>query len=272
MPSQSSTNDPVKSAPNAAAEIAATARLGTELGIERVLATVKRLGVERELRPYASTLLGAAEMSPMEVAQMYQTIASGGFRTPLKAIREVTTQDGRPLRRYPLAVEQAFAPEPMYLLAAAMQDVVREGTAQGLKNWLPPEIGVAAKTGTTDEQRDAWFAGFTGNRLGIVWIGYDDNRAARLSGGAAALPVWGEMMAALDPEPLALPKPEGIEQVLIDPQSGLRADLTCAGAVELPFTQGSAPEQRAPCATQIGVAVEQVKERAKSWLERLFRR
>jgi penicillin-binding protein 1B len=251
---------------------AATARLGTELGIERVLATVKRLGVERELPPYASTLLGAAEMSPLEVAQMYQTIASGGFRTPLKAIREVTTQDGRPLRRYPLAVEQVFPPEPMYLLAAAMQEVVREGTGQGLKNWLPPEIGVAGKTGTTDEQRDAWFAGFTGNRLGIVWIGYDDNRAARLSGAAAALPVWGEMMAALDPEPLALPKPDGIEQVLIDPQSGLRADLTCAGAVELPFTLGSAPEQRAPCATEIGVAVEQVKERAKSWLERLFRR
>ncbi len=251
---------------------AATARLGTDLGIERVLATVKRLGVERELRPYASTLLGAAEMSPLEVAQMYQTIASGGFRTPLKAIREVTTQDGRPLRRYPLAIEQAFPPEPMYLLAAAMQDVVREGTGQGLKNWLPPETAVAGKTGTTDEQRDAWFAGFTGNRLGIVWIGYDDNRAARLSGAAAALPVWGEMMAALDPEPLALPRPDGIENVLIDPQSGLRADRTCAGAVELPFALGSAPEQRAPCATEIGVAVEQVKERARSWLERLFSR
>jgi penicillin-binding protein 1B len=250
----------------------ATARLGTELGIERVLATVKRLGVERELQPYASTLLGAAEMSPIEVAQMYQTIAGGGFRTPLKAIREVTTQDGRPLRRYPLAVEQAFPPEPMYLLAAAMQDVVREGTAQGLKNWLPVEIGAAGKTGTTDEQRDAWFAGFTGDRLGIVWIGYDDNRAARLSGAAAALPVWGEMMAALDPEPLALPKPDGIENVLIDPQSGLRADIGCAGALELPFANGSAPTARAPCATDIGVTVEQAKQRAKSWLERLFSR
>jgi penicillin-binding protein 1B len=251
---------------------AASARLGTELGIERVLATVKRLGVERELRPYASTLLGAAEMSPIEVAQMYQTIASGGFRTPLRAIREVTTQEGRPVKRYPLAVEQAFAPEPMYLLATAMQGVVREGTGQGLKSWLPPESAVAGKTGTTDEQRDAWFAGFTGDRLGVVWIGYDDNRPARLSGAAAALPVWGEMMAALDPEPLALPRPEGIENVLIDPQSGLRADIGCAGALELPFANGSAPAERAPCATDVGVAVEQVKERARSWLERLFRR
>jgi penicillin-binding protein 1B len=249
---------------------AASARLGTDLGIERVLATMKRLGIERELKPYAATLLGAVELSPFEVAQMYQTIASAGFRAPLHAIREVTTQDGRPLKRYPLAVEQAFPAEPTYLLTAAMQGVVREGTAQALKNWLPPEIAVAGKTGTTDEQRDAWFAGFTGDRLAIVWIGYDDNRAARLSGAAAALPLWGELMASLKSEPLAPSRPEGIEIVLIDPQSGLRADGFCPGALELPFAQGSAPVERAPCASALGVAIEEVKQGAKSWLERLF--
>jgi len=190
----------------------------------------------------------------------------------LRAIREVTTQDGKPLRRYALAVEQAFQAEPVYLITAAMQGVVREGTGQSLKNWLPPETGVAGKTGTTDEQRDAWFAGFTGDRLAIVWVGYDDNRAARLLGASAALPVWGELMAALQPEPLALPRPEGIENVLIDPASGLRADSLCADAVELPFAQGSAPAERAPCASAAGVAVEKVKERAKNWLERLFGR
>jgi len=248
----------------------AAARLGTDLGIERVLATVKRLGIEREPPPYAATLLGAVELSPFEVAQMYQTIASGGFRTPPRAIREVTTQDGRPLRRYAIAMEQAFAPETMYLLAFAMQGVVREGTAQGLNAWLPPESAVAGKTGTTDEQRDAWFGGFTGDRLAIVWIGYDDNRAARLSGAAAALPVWGELMASLQPEPLALSRPDGIEEVLIDPQSGLRADAGCPGALELPFARGSAPVERAQCTSALGVAVEEVKQRAKSWLERLF--
>ena len=160
----------------------------------------------------------------------------------------------------------------MYLITAAMQGVVREGTAQSLKNWLPPESAVAGKTGTTSEQRDAWFAGFTGDHLGIVWIGYDDNRAARLSGAGAALPVWGEMMAVLNPEPLALPKPDGIENVLIDPQSGLRADFACAGALELPFAQGSAPVERAPCASAVGIAVDQVKQQAKSWLQRLFGR
>ena len=244
----------------------AAARLGTALGVERVLATAQKLGIERPLPPYPSTLLGAANLSPFEMAQMYQTIASGGFRSPLHAIRDVTTQDGRPLKRYPLAVEQAFAPEPVYLLVAALQDVVREGTAQGLASWLPAGLAVAGKTGTTNDERDAWFAGFTGDRLGVVWVGYDDNRVARLSGSAAAVPVWGDMMAALGPEPLALPRPEGIEQVAIDPQSGLRAGAGCDGALELPFIQGSAPAAQAPCT---GVALT---ERVKSWFERLFDR
>ncbi len=250
---------------------AAAARLGTTLGVERVLENVRRLGVERPLRPFASSLLGAVDLSPLEVAQMYQTIASGGFRTPLRSIREVTTQEGRPLKRYPLAVEQAFAPEPMYLLGFAMQDVVHEGTAQALRNWLPAETGAAGKTGTTDEQRDAWFAGFTGDRLGIVWIGYDDNRAARLSGASAALPVWGEMMAALVPETLVLAKPEGIELVSIDPQTGLRGG-GCPGALELPFIKGTAPEQRAPCDSAIIDAVRETVAPVKGWLDRLFRR
>ncbi len=251
---------------------AAAARLGTELGVEQVLANVKRLGIDREMRPLASTLLGALELSPFEVAQMYQTIASGGFRTPLRAIREVTTQDGKPHKRYALAVEQVFPPETMYLLTTAMQGVVREGTGRALEKQLP-EIGVAGKTGTTDEQRDAWFAGFTGDRLAIVWVGYDDNRAARLSGGTAALPIWGDLIAPLHPEPLAPQRPEGIEEMLIDPQSGLRADSGCAGAVMLPFAQGSAPTERAPCASVLNdvIPLGVIKERVKGWFERLFR-
>ena len=251
---------------------AATARLGTDVGVEKVLDNMRRLGIERPLRPFASTLLGAVELSPLEVAQMYQTLASGGFKTPLRAIREVTTQEGRPLARYPLRVEQAIAPEPAYLIIAAMQGVVREGTARGLKSMLAPEINAAGKTGTTDDQRDAWFAGFTGDRLAVVWVGYDDNRAAHLSGAASALPVWGDLMAALQPEPLALPKPDNIETVLIDPQSGLRADASCAGALELPFAEGSAPAGRAPCASELGVTVQEVKQKTKGWLDRLFGR
>ncbi len=111
-----------------------------------------------------------------------------------------------------------------------------------------------------------------------MWIGYDDNRPAKLSGAGSALPVWGEMMAALAPEPLVLQKPDNIELVSIDVQTGLRGGSGCPGALELPFVKGSAPEARAPCAGDATIeavekAVDAVKETVaplKSWLQRLF--
>jgi len=118
----------------------------------------------------------------------------------MRSIREVTTQEGRPcpaLSARGRAGIRARADVPPDRGDAGCR--ARGPTAQGLKNFLPPELAVAGKTGTTDEQRDAWFAGFTGDRLGVVWIGYDDNRAARLSGAAAALPVLGDMMARARP-------------------------------------------------------------------------
>jgi len=241
----------------------ASARLGLELGLNAVLDNARRLGVERELPPYAASLLGAVELAPLDVTQMYQTIASGGFRTPLRAIREVLTAGGQPVQRYALAVEQAFEAAPVYLLTAALQEVVSEGTAAGLKEFLPPALKLAGKTGTTDELRDSWFAGFSGDRLAVVWVGYDDNRPAGLTGAVGALPVWGELMRKLTPEPLAPPLPEDVEQVWIDPASGLRADRDCAGAIELPFVRGSAPEETAACATS-------PVKKIKSWFRQLF--
>jgi len=240
-----------------------TVRLGIDLGVERVLTNAYRLGIERELPPFASSLLGAVELTPIEIAQMYQTIASGGFRTPLRAIREVLTRDGQLVTRYPIAVEQIMAPEPVYLLTHAMQDTVRFGTAAGLRDYLPPELGVAGKTGTTDELRDAWFAGFSGDRVAVVWVGYDDNAPAGLTGASGAMPVWGELMRRLQPEPLVLPSPENIERVWIESATGRRADDQCPGAVELPFTRGSAPVETAEC-------VRPAEPARKSWWRRLF--
>lgn len=241
----------------------ASARLGLDVGVNEVINNVRRLGIERELPPYAATLLGAVELAPIDITQMYQTIASGGFRTPLRAIREIVTAGGHPVQRFSLAVEPAFDPAPVYLLTRAMQDVVSLGTATGLKEYLPPSLKLAGKTGTTDELRDAWFAGFSGDRLAVVWVGYDDNRPAGLTGASGALPVWGELMRKLDLEPLQPPLPEEIENVWIDPTAGLRADRDCKGAIELPFLHGSAPEETAPCARSPG-------KKFKSWLRRLF--
>jgi penicillin-binding protein 1B len=241
----------------------ASARLGLELGVARVLDTARRLGMEREAPPFASSLLGAVDLAPLEVAQIYQTIAAGGFRTPLRAIREVTTASGIPLTRYGLSVEQVVEAGPTHLLTVALQDVVREGTGVALKHYLSPELAVAGKTGTTDELRDSWFAGFSGDRVAVVWVGHDDNTPAGLTGAAGALPVWGELMRRLDPEPLVPPQPEEVERVWIEPQSGLRAARDCAGAVELPFWRDSAPEESAPCARSPG-------RKLKNWFRRLF--
>lgn len=242
-----------------------TARLGINIGVNKVIENMHRLGVEREVPAYGSTLLGASPLTALEVTQMYQTLATG-FRTPLRAIREVLTADNAPLQRYALSVVPAVDPGPLYLLTTAMQDVVHEGTGDALKNYISPDLNVAGKTGTTDDLRDSWFAGFTGDRVAVVWVGRDDNRPAALTGAAGALTVWGTMMAHLDPAPLEPALPEDVERVWVDPETALRADSACRDAIELPFIKGSAPVQSAPCATRSPVKA------IKNWFRRLFER
>jgi penicillin-binding protein 1B len=255
----------------------ATARLGIELGVDHILDKLPLYGIERRPPPYASSLLGAYGLSPVEVAQEYQTFADGGFRTPLRAIRTIVTADGRPLQRFPLNVEPVAAPGPVYLVTAAMQGVVREGTAQPLANWLPAEMNVAGKTGTTDDLRDSWFAGFTGDRVAVVWVGRDDNKSSGLTGASGAMTVWGEMMKNIQPEPLQPAMPEDVEMVNVDPVSGLRYDDSCKAGILLPFIKGSAPAQTSPCSAA-GAAGSNAEASAggnkeaekKNWFQRLF--
>lgn len=242
-----------------------TARLGLQLGVSKVMTNLKRLGLERNLPEYASSLLGSNSLSTLEVAQIYQTIASGGFRTSLKSIREILTAEGKPLQRYPLNVEQVIDSESSYLISVAMQDVVRQGTARRLKNYFQNELNIAGKTGTTDDFRDSWFSGITGDRLAIVWIGRDDNQSMGLTGASGAMTVWGEMMAKLDPQPLILPEPENIEQIWIDSVSGLRSGRGCKNAVLLPFIIGSGPTETVPCGS------DSIGNSIKGWLERILK-
>lgn len=226
----------------------ATARLGITLGVDRILDKLPQFGIERKPAPFASSLLGAYELSPLEVLQLYQTFADGGFRTPLRAIREVVTADGKPLQRFPLTVDPVAPPAPVYLLTAAMQGVVREGTAQSMSNWLPADLNVAGKTGTTEDLHDSWFAGYTGDRVAVVWVGRDDNSSSGLTGASGAMTVWGEMMKNIQPEPLQPVVPEDVEMVNIDPASGVRYNDDCKTGIMLPFIKGSAPTDMAVCA------------------------
>ncbi len=241
----------------------ATVRLGMALGVDQVLDTLRALGIERNIEPYPAMLLGSMSLTPVEIAQMYQTLAGGGFRTPLRTIREVMSAQGEPLTRYPLQVWQAIDPVAVYLLTTALQDVVADGTAQGLSRFLSPELHLAGKTGTTDDFRDSWYAGFSGDRLGVVWVGRDDNQAAGFTGATGAMQVWGELFAAIGAQPLHIDPPAGVESVWIDPVSGLRTLPSCQGAVEMPFSRGSAPTESAPCAQGLGGAVR----RSLDWLK-----
>jgi penicillin-binding protein 1B len=216
-----------------------------------VIDTLRGLGVERPLTEYPALLLGAANISPLDVAQMYHTLAAGGFRTPLRAIRAVVTVDGHPLQRYPLSVTRAFDSPSIFLLNSVLQDVTREGTGRALQQRLPEGLVVAGKTGTSDELRDSWFAGFSDSHVAAVWVGLDDNRSAGLTGSSGALRVWGDILSRLNSrferpdEPAALPA--DIETAWIDRRSGLRTEEDCPHGTPLPFVSGTVPEGEVRC-------------------------
>ena len=224
----------------------ATVRLGLDVGLHRVIATLMKLGMREEPQPYPSMLLGAVDMSPLAVTEMYQTIASGGFFTSLRAISGIMAADRTVLNRYGLAVEQRFNPAASYFLSHAMQRTVMEGTGTWLLRTSLKDHAVAGKTGTTDNMRDSWFAGFTGDHLMVVWLGRDDNTPCHLSGATGALRVWSNIMAGIPSSPLQLPEPAGINWVEVDKYT-LRAAYSAGGhTTRLPFIAGSGPPEEEP--------------------------
>jgi penicillin-binding protein 1B len=207
----------------------ATVNLGLQVGVGEVAEMLKRLGAVRPVRAVPAMLLGSASLPPIELAQVYQTIAAGGFRAPLRAIREVLNASGQPLNRYPLAVEPVVSSDAAYLTQWAMRKVVEQGTATWLKQRLPEGLAVAGKTGTTNDMRDSWFAGFSGDRVLVVWVGRDDNKPMGLSGSSGALRVWGDIMASIDNEPLSDYAPDTIEIASACGRSGIPFSRGYAG-------------------------------------------
>ena len=218
----------------------ATVRLGMDVGLDNVRTVIRDLGYGEEVQPYPSLLLGAVDMSPFAVSQMYQTIAAGGFYTSLRAISSVMATDHTALHRYGLAVEQRFSPELIYLLTHAMQRVVSEGTAMALLSSPLKNHAVAGKTGTSDNFRDSWFAGFTGDHLAVVWLGRDDNTSIGLSGSAGALKVWEKIMREVVSSPLKPVEPEGIAWMAFD-RTTFAGSRNSNSSTELPFIASNLP-------------------------------
>ena len=226
---------------------AATARLGLSLGVPRVAAVLERLGLAGPLPSSPSLLLGSIDLSPFQVAQVYQTLANEGLRSPLRAIHEVTGPEGRPLARYGLSVEPVADPAAVYVLRAALEAVLEEGTGRTMRERLPAALRAAGKTGTTNGGRDSWFAGFAGGYVAVVWVGFDDNRAAGLSGSGQALRVFAGIVSRLPAADAAPAAPDGVEWRWTgfdgDPY---RTDPGCPGAVRLPH-RGAAGLPYRPC-------------------------
>ena len=242
-----------------------SAKLGLELGVPNVLKTLERLGVTRKWPAYPSMLLGAGALTPMEVADMYQTMANGGFNTPLRGIRSVLTAEGEPLKRYPYQIQQRFDAGAIYLLQNAMQRTMREGTGRSVYSRLPSSLALAGKTGTSNDSRDSWFAGFSQDLLAVVWLGRDDNGPTPLTGATGALQVWTDFMVKADPLPLDMPLPDNVVQAWVNATSGQGSDPSCPNAVQMPYIRGSEPVPGQACGIQ--APVDSVMDWVRGWLD-----
>jgi penicillin-binding protein 1B len=239
----------------------ATARLGMELGLKRVTQTITAAGYSGKVPAVPSLLLGSIDMSPVEVAGIYHTLAAEGSYTPLRAIREVLTATGEPLRRYPLQLEQRFSPEATFQMQYALQLVLREGTGRSVYSQFPASLPLAGKTGTTNDQRDSWFAGFSGEHLAVVWLGRDDNSATPLTGSGGALQVWADLMRVLPTQGVNMQPPEGVSFDWIDIATGNLSAEHCKGATWLPLRDEQRPRQTVNC---------DATESRPSWWQRLL--
>ncbi|WP_367110882.1 penicillin-binding protein 1B [uncultured Psychrobacter sp.] len=222
-------------------------RLGMEFGVDTFVRQLRRLGIEEKVPTYPSVLLGSVNLSPMDMLGVYQVFATGGFRTPIHSIRSVVDNRGSILQRTGLSTERSIPPETNYLTNYALQQVVKNGTAKRAQS-LGSELNIAGKTGTTNDYRDAWFAGYSGNYVSVVWVGRDDNKPIGLSGGTGALPVWVDYMKRLKLTPVATPEPEGIEWLWLENNSGKLSNERCEGARYLPVMSAHLPEEASSCA------------------------
>jgi penicillin-binding protein 1B len=188
----------------------ATSRVAQDVGIRRVREIAHRLGIQSPLPAVPSLALGAAEVTPLEVAVAFSTLANGGVRPRPLAVRNVIDQDTRPLEKRDVRSEQVIPPQLAYLMNDLLKGVLDRGTAT-LARRLGFTRPAAGKTGTTNDYKDAWFVGYTPDLLAVVWVGFDGPSKLNLSGAEAALPIWTEFMksatANMPPTDFTAPAP-----------------------------------------------------------------
>ncbi len=239
----------------------ATVRLGLDVGLEPIADVLQRLGLAQKPRLYPSMLLGALALTPIEVAQIYNTLANGGFRVPLRTVRSVIDEDGKLLQRYDIEIAQASDPAHVYALNRALVQVMERGTGRTVRALLPPGLVVAGKTGTSDDLRDSWFAGFSNDHLIVTWIGADDNRPIGLTGSAGAAKIWAGVLDSLEATSYDAPSPDTLDDQWIDYLTGEPTAPRCPDAVAIPVPADRPLERRFGCDGESGLGA-----RIRSWL------
>jgi len=224
---------------------AAAVRLFREVGPANVVGWAHAVGIESKLEPNESLALGAYEVTPLEIANAYATFAAGGEYAPPVLVTRALAHGRSPLELPPEPPKRrVMQPDEAYLTTSLLRSVVESGTGQRARAVGRP---VAGKTGTTNDAKDAWFVGFTMDRVVAVWVGYDD--ALPLgpgeSGAKTALPAFVDFMkAAHKGFPVTdFARPNSIVVAHVDPASGRLAPDGYEGARDEEFLEGTEPEQ-----------------------------
>ena len=224
----------------------ATIDLASQLGFDRIADTLRQLGVKRPFTMYPSVALGSLELSPFEVARLYQPIASTGQSSELGIVLSVMDQEGKILKRFDRSTDVPFTSAALGVTLQGMTKSPEIGTARAAQAQLP-NLRFAAKTGTTNDQRDSWFVGITDDYLSTVWLGQDDNTPMSITGSSGAQWVWIDFAKQLPQTPLTRELPSGADyyQVALD-EFKIAADR-CDEKIQLPFIQGTQPRDSTGC-------------------------
>ncbi|WP_231870853.1 penicillin-binding protein 1B [Marinomonas aquimarina] len=224
----------------------ATIDLAYALGFDRVAQTLRDLGVKRPFTMYPSVALGSLELSPFEVARLYQPLASTGNSAELGVVLSVMDQTGKVLKRFDQSSEVPFTQQALSVTLAGMTKSPEIGTARAAQAQLP-WLRFAAKTGTTNDQRDSWFVGITGDYLSTVWLGQDDNSPMNITGSSGAQWVWIDFAKTLPQRSLAKALPEGANYYSVTLDDFEIAADRCDDKIELPFIEGTEPQSSTSC-------------------------
>jgi len=240
----------------------ATVNLGMDVGLPKIADKFAQLGLAQAPEAVPAMLLGGVTAAPVDVAQIYTSLANGGFRSPLRAVRAVIDDKGQQLKAFPLEVTQVAEPDAVYQVDRMMVEVTRRGTGASIQSKLG-NLVLAGKTGTSSDYRDSWFAGFSSNYVAVTWIGYDDNEPTRFTGATGALSIWTNIMAGIDNRSWDQPLPESLVEKQIEFATGFGVTNGCS---DKPLTVAVPPNTEIAMKEGCSNPATSLTERAGNWL------